>query len=78
MSAGARLLGLALLALALAVCPAAHEPYPSLSCKTDNDCFSMEKCVNTFCVAITPDLSVVLPPADMSSISDGAPADGGS
>jgi hypothetical protein len=46
-------LGLVVLAaLALAGCPAAHDDYPTQSCKTNDDCYEGERCLNnSICVA---------------------------
>jgi hypothetical protein len=64
-------------AAAVAGCPAAHDDYPGSSCKTSNDCFNGEVCNNSICVAATPprDMSVVLPPPDLTVIDDMAMPD---
>ena len=56
------LLGGALVAMTtLSGCPAAHDDYPGAACKTDNDCFQGEHCMNgTICV-VDVDLSIELP-----------------
>lgn len=62
-----RLLFVALVTLAGAAagCPAAHNDYPSASCKTDSDCYKGEKCMNaSICVAVGTDMAVSLPPGD--------------
>ena len=58
-------------AAALTGCPAAHNDYPGGSCKTDNDCYKGEKCMNgSICVpsmAAATDLAVPLVPgADLA------------
>jgi hypothetical protein len=61
---------------ALSGCPAAHDDYPGLSCKTDSDCYQGEHCMNaSICVADTDLAAVEYDLAHKSSNSDGGVED---
>jgi len=61
-----RLAAMALLALALAGCPATHDAYPdtrNMSCVTDDDCYQGEHCgTGGMCVAGAPDMAMATIP----------------
>jgi hypothetical protein len=64
-----RLTAGAVVTIALAGCPAAHDAYPGNSCKSDEDCFAGEHCMNgSICVPneAMPDIAVPLPIVDMA------------
>jgi hypothetical protein len=72
--------GALLAAATLGGCPAAHDDYPGVSCKTNNDCFKGEVCSNSICQPATPpqDMSIILPPQDLLGVGDMAmPQDAG-
>jgi hypothetical protein len=54
-------------------CPAAHDEYPGLACKTDSDCYGAEHCVNLQCEAPMPDLAmdISFPTFDFAHPVDG-------
>ncbi|HZS38185.1 MAG TPA: hypothetical protein VFF06_15210 [Polyangia bacterium] len=55
--------------LALAGCPAEHDPFPDKSCKGNSDCFQGETCVMMVCTPLndlaSPDIA--LPIIDFST-----------
>jgi hypothetical protein len=62
----------ALSSLALGGCPAAHNDYPSQACKTDNDCYIGERCMNnSICVMLGADMASPPKHFDMT-VTDGS------
>ena len=66
------LVGVILASLALSGCPAAHSDYPTQACKTDNDCYVGERCMNnSLCVTLGADLAQAPKRFDMT-VTDGS------
>lgn len=64
------------LAAGVVGCPAAHDAYPGKACKTDNDCYLGEICVNLECAPPPPDMPVQMDAArrfDLEPPTDAEP-----
>jgi hypothetical protein len=60
-------------------CPAAHDDFPGLSCKTDGDCYQGEMCINMVCMPPPMDMTMPedFPHPDFSMHQDLSGDDGG-